>query len=654
MRVDAAAGRLRVSDGGTVVCRIGAGDWADAGDAPRIDVPVEARIEGRASRLRFPPGRADGIGDAGVRGTIRTAAGVTAALAIEGPATVADRPGGVEVSLGEPRPVAIGVRPRERDRTMTVPGTPEGVAAALTYASAAHETTTPARSNPATRRPAPAIARGEEIEVPGAVRSRRADTGIELRVPRDLDALFVLAPLAHYLGARVSVESREAPVLLAPDVGVRHELAPLPRLQADAAALLYRSVVLDCLVRTAGDGPAGPSVDRLSAVGIDPARVGSRGVAGRLAAYLDAPFGTIEDDLPAWHLSVYAAPDPDRVTALPYVLDRLAFVYLADATPLEDEERLRRSLDDFYRGRTVPTVDPILPDLDRGRVHGWLAEGVPIEAFTLLPEARVNRLAGPPPGGSADVTLVVNDGEMSREGATIRRAYDDRSDVDLRVEHGLDRAALAEALRRPTDLCHYVGHCEEAGLRCVDGHLSAADLERSGARAFFLNACGSYHEGTALVEAGSVAGAVTLRPVLDDQAWRVGAAFARLLARGFAIERALRIASRRSIANKDYAVVGDGAYTPCGTGRSGGAIARITRAGDRFRVTVEHGSVRSTPTYHPALVGESPCLAGTERSAAMSRGELCGFLDGLAIPAVYEDQYYWAPDLRRALRDGDA
>ena len=49
-----------------------------------------------------------------------------------------------------------------------------------------------------------------------------------------------------------------------------------------------------------------------------------------------------------------------------------------------------------------------------------------------------------------------------------------------------------------------------------------------------------------------------MRPVLDGQAKRVGTAFARLLTRGFAIERALRIASRRTIMNKDYAVVGDG------------------------------------------------------------------------------------------------
>jgi hypothetical protein len=494
--------------------------------------------------------------------------------------------------------------------------------------------------------------------VSGSIRSKRVETGIELRVPPDRGSLFVLAPLAYYLGARVSVVSRDGPLLRAPDAGVYRELPSLPELQADATSLLYRVVTLDCLLRDAGENPEGDSARRLVRAGISLAATADADLDERLAAYLDTRFSAIEPGLPEWHLSVYVPPEMEHAAALPYVLDRLAFVYLPDADPLPEAERLQHSLSEFYRASDEgPPVEPMLPDLNRGRLHAWLGNGVAVDAFKLLPEADTNRRARPPVGREPiDITLVVNDAEMSAELDAVRGICSDRSGnrgVNLCVEHGLDRGALAATLREPTDLFYYIGHCDRSGLRCTDGHLDVADVDECGADVFFLNACGSYEQGVSMVEAGSVAGAVTLRPVLDNQAERVGTAFVQLVTGGFAIERALRIASRRAIMNTDYAVVGDGAYGLGGPNDADRVLARVRPADGCFQVRVEHGAAHTTATHCQPRHGEGTCLSGSERRASMSREELRGFLQGLDAPVLYENRYYQAADLRKALSTDD-
>jgi hypothetical protein len=673
MQVDVHSGIVRVWENNGVVCRIEAEEWSDHRDTPTVDAPVEETVVGRVTALRFPPGRVvtrdagetdrSGVGGreaSGLEGPIRIETAVTVVVAFEGTATLGVGPGGIEVSFPEDRDVALGLRRSGpgHDRTITVPGTAEGVAAALTYASVAHDTTTPVRSDPATRRNPPRIERGDAIDVPESIQSGRVDTGIELHVPSNRKSLFVLASLAYYLGARVSVETRDAPLLRAPDAGVCRKLSSLPELQADAASLLYRVVTLDCLLRDAHENPGGDSAGRLATAGIAPAAIADADVDERLAAYLDASFSAVESALPEWHLSVYVSPTPESVTALPYVLDRLAFVYLPDAEPLPGTERLQHSLADFYRARDDgPTVDPILPDLNRGRLHAWLDDGVAVDAFRLFPEAHANRRARPLAGSDpVEVTLVVNDAEMSAEMDAVRGICRDRSGdpgVDLCVEHRLDRGTLAATLREPTDLFYYIGHCDRSGLRCTDGHLDVASVDDSGADVFFLNACGSYEQGASMIEAGSIAGAVTLRPVLDGQAKRVGTAFMRLVIRGFAIARALRIASRRAIMNTDYAVVGDGTYGLARPDDVDRVLGRVTPVGERFRLQVEHGAAHATARYCRSYPGGGTCLSGSERRVSMSRDELSTFLQGLNAPVLYENRYYWAADLRQALLQDD-
>ena len=226
-------------------------------------------------------------------------------------------------------------------------------------------------------------------------------------------------------------------------------------------------------------------------------------------------------------------------------------------------------------GREVSNVDLLNPELGPGRTHGWLAEGVPVGAYKALPAAYTNRdkyLDGP--DDSLSVTLVVNDTQMSNqflsdgpglhdERDACTDHYGRRSDalnVDVTVREDIRTGELARIFESRNDLVHFLGHHEEDGLGCVDGHLHPESVGRSDTETFFLNACGSYPFGQALVRKGSVVGGTTFESVPDEDAFNVGATFARLMTLGYTVSRALTIASQKAMAPKDYAVVGDGTH----------------------------------------------------------------------------------------------
>ncbi|WP_370515742.1 hypothetical protein, partial [Halapricum sp. CBA1109] len=54
--------------------------------------------------------------------------------------------------------------------------------------------------------------------------------------------------------------------------------------------------------------------------------------------------------------------------------------------------------------------------------------------------------------------------------------------IDVTVREDLTVGQLARELATPTDFLHYIGHCENGGLRCPDGTLSTAELARSRTR----------------------------------------------------------------------------------------------------------------------------------------------------------------------------
>jgi hypothetical protein len=660
-------------------------DWEDRTSGPELVQPVEDCVTGSLSELRVPVENATLTDASGGRrydliepvaldrgqflldcrlavGGGRTAnrePSMELYCRFDGPAFVRRVGEQVVVSLGEERPVTLGFREHCEDpSTVTVPPTPAGVADAISRLSAALRTTGPARSHPSMRDHPPVVEVGDERSIPDAVDAATPETGIELRLPESLEYLFVGAPLAYYLGATVTVEPEATPKLVAPSADVECRFRELPTFQHGVARLLRQVFFYDTLVRDLeGESPARRDalLDRFD---LDPATLRRRTPAQRLARYFCVTEPDFDEYLPEWHFSTYAAPELDNVRSLPYLLDALSLIYLPESSELRGTELLERTLDDFYRSgshasrRSVASVDRVDPELRAGRIHAWLAGGAPIDAFKTSPQAYENRRRYQDRRGTPlSVTVVLNDEEMYDEHAAVADIYQERSaDLPLSVdiEEHLTSAELAEVFASPNDFVHYIGHCDADGLECPDGRFTASSLDSCETRTFFLNACGSYHEGLELIERGSVGGAVTLTRVLDRQAAKVGTAFSRLLVHGFGLEPAMQLSRRRIMMGKDYAVVGDGTYTLAPTPDSP-VVGWLERDDGRFRLSCEALTARRIGDCFQPAFGEASSYHGTATETVLTRDELVDVLSKTPLPIIYDNEFHWSDDLATEL-----
>ncbi|MDG5819027.1 hypothetical protein [Natronococcus sp. A-GB7] len=576
----------------------------------------------------------------------------------------------IVVSFPEPIRVIVGLRSRhERPAgTITVPDSPADVATAISHLASSYKTTSPDRTYPTLRGHPPLIEFGDELEIPEGIRSEHRESGIEFVVPPNYESLYATASLAYYLQATVRTTNSDdivgtRPRLRVPDQGVERELSPMPGLERDVERLLRKTFFLDCLARNVG--PYGTQLAEsslLDVLELDAERLYDATPATRLATYLDVPYEAVEHRLPEWHLATYVAPEYENAETLPFLLDRMSLLYTPRTSELEGQELIERSLTDFYRGGNgspggahsgqVASVDIVKPDLRDARVHGWLADGVPIDVFKSTATAYHNRLGYLERSSeSTSICVVLNDPEMAGEHDDVAEIYRRRSNevrMDVTVEEGLTRAELATVFESEYDFVHYIGHCETDGLRCTDGTLSASSLEQCSAQTFFLNACGSYYEGMELIEKGSVAGAVTFRKVLNDHAIKVGSTFAKLLVRGFSIERALRLARRRIMMGKDYAVVGDGTHSLTQSdSRLPTTITLEELESDRYLATFDCYSTRATGSYYvPHTTGsEYAYLCGNESSFTLDRSELLSLLKETESSVIYDGDIYWSGEL---------
>jgi hypothetical protein len=675
VRAEVTQGGIQAVTGDGAVVAVGAPDWTTTDGGVRATPGFASSVTGRTTRLELPPVVVHVVGpdealESVTFGTehlepgrylLRLDGPVSTYLSFEGSATLSD-PGTEDASLGFPSETEVTVRfgeGRRSPETVTVPKTPTGVARALSVTAAGHRTRTVVRSCPSMRDPPPAIEFGEAVSIPDAVAERVPETDVEFRLPADLRYLVPVASMVYYLGAKVTVDRGVTPAMDLPH-RTRH-FQSHPEFATDVASLLRRTFLLDTLARAAdGDGPAVAEAEYLAELGLEADSLASAGVATRVERYLDAPFERVSDALPEWHLSMYIEPEYAHVPTLPHLLWNVPNILPPASEPLEKKERLTRSLDDFYRSGTcsVAGVDPIKPLLGPGRTHGWLADGVPIDVFKSLPSAHarssqrggLRTRGGTPEGdGPLSVVTVLNDIGMGRELAAAARIYEEHAHVPVEVteRRRLSREELAGVLQADHDLVHYIGHCDAAGLRCVDGNLSVDDLPEVNVDTFILNACGSYYEGMDLVRKGSVAGAVTFDKVLDSQAARVGTAFVRLLVHGFSIDRAMALARRRIIMGKDYAVVGDGTHTVTASESAVPLAARLTRAGESFSLTYEAASPRVAGGWYdpPAGVDGPARLYGSEGDITLAREELVSVLADSDIPVVFDGDIHWSDEL---------
>jgi hypothetical protein len=645
-----------------VVLETAAGQRVHSNDSEPIDLPP-GEYELSVPALRFD-GATRSDDRAATASGKRRAAGERSdrakrnrSIRFAGPAEMHRQNGALSVSFPERTPIAIGSRRGQpHPEPIVVPRTPAGIATAITHASSAHRSVGPDRSHPALRDHPPLIEFGEAVAVPETVRDGTPETGLRLSVPESIAELLVAAPLAYYLGATVEVDDRERPVLSGPG-GFERRFRPMPAFQHDAAAMLRRVFLLDSITRTIDPGEVtaagGSALDRLA---IRPGELADATPAERLERYCEVPSRRLRPELPEWHLSTYVEPTVENARSLPYLLENLSLVYLPSASELDGKGLLRRSLDDFYRAEDVASVDRLEPELHAGRAHGWLAPGTPIDVFKSSPSAYDHRLTYDDRDPPLDVTVVFNDSEMGGEHDRVAEIYREGAvglSANVTVETDLTKRELATVLETPNDFVHFIGHCDTGGLCCPDGSFPTASLDSCRTRTFFLNACGSYREGLELIEAGSVAGAVTLTAVLNDHAATVGTTFARLLTYGFDIERAIQLARRRIMMGKDYAVVGDGTHALTNAGRRPPAVMWLQEREGTFRATYEVAGTGSTgDTYRPPVAGDDRAyLQGVNADPEFARAELLLVLRDSSFPVIYDGDFHWSTDLADRLDD---
>lgn len=566
IEVDATDDRLAVVDAAKNEVVIGTEGWGSTATAPRLDRRVDEAVSGATLALEFPdsavtierPGDARWTTFSDVSGPLRlpdaahviqveSNVGIYVAFTGAGRLSRAAQDGPVRLEFDRRTAVTLGfrslvTRPRH---TITVPRTVEGAASAVRYLSAAIDTDSADKSYPTLRVHPPAVAFGDDLDIPEGVFHDVSFSDVTVRLPHAVESLLVAAPLVYYLQADVSLVDAGPVELDAPALASPVRLGEADRFESAVADLLHRVFYLDCLVRNAG--PYGALLEELElaeTLALDSESLYEAPTAERLRAYLALEYDRIRSDLPAWHLSTVVEPTLANVRALPYLLDRLSLVQRPRPVPVERESLISESVGAAYDppGRAWDVAsgyDLVRNETRLGRVQGWLAEGTPVDAFRATLQAFESRFEyHEQSDGPRSVLVVINDDAMGEERDAVEAIYRERAEelsIDVTVEESLTREQFADRLQTPIDFLHFVGHCDEHGLRCADGSLSATELDRSRVQTFFLNACGSFDEGLALVERGSVAGAVTLHNVLNPQATKVGTTFARLVMHGFSV-----------------------------------------------------------------------------------------------------------------------
>lgn len=678
--VTVADGGFEAVDVGKNAVRLDIDGWSPAADGPELDRRVDraragilralataetgVSIEDADGHWRMFVARTGPVELDGGLTLLKLELAVIVYVAFEAPAVLARSPDGrITLTFERPAVATVGFRSRlDRPReSVTVPPTLEGAVTALRWQAAGLDADSPDKSFPGKRVHPPAIEFGEATAVPPSVRAAATTSDVSLTVPDSLEALFVAAPLAYYLQADVRTESVPAVRIEAPALDGPLWLGRSAPLENDVAALLHRVFYLDCLVRNAG--PYGLDLREfalLDELGLDPERLYPRTDGDRLAAYLAAEYGRVTDRLPDWHLSVVVEPTMETLPSLPYLLDRLSLLQLPTPVAVDRAGLMAESVEASFgsssrRWAAGPSYDLVRSGTRLGRELGWLAEGTPVDAFRATRSAFEARFRYFERTGPRRVVVVINDPAMLEERDAVERIYRSRAtelDIDVEVEESLDRDELREVLTSPVDFLHYVGHCDADGLRCRDGTLSTTALESTAVQTFFLNACGSFEQGLELVRRGSVAGAVTLANVLNREASREGMTFARIVMHGFSINRALALASRQSVSNKLYGVVGDGTHRLTQGEDAFPAELTANQVGeDAFALAFDFPAL-SIPggLARPRLPPEAPfMLRGGPAETRVDRETFVAFLREVETPVVFENAFRWSTELAESL-----
>lgn len=524
-----------------------------------------------------------------ISGSVKLYAGINSSVDIH---SNADR---TRINFGASTSVALGARsyhtqPAGSIRTTTDIG---DVMQTVSAFSSALKTTKPERSYPTLRGHPPIIELDQELTIPSQFDP--PETGISIEIPPELRSIFVVTPLAYYLGAKVKPGS--VPRLV---IGSECSLSLSDEdgFESTVERLLKQTVFLDCLVRAAGpsSNPLQERHELESTLQFDIKTVYNQSPIERLRSYLEVPFNVIESYLPDWKES-RLSPTEDKIPYLPFLANDLAVVK-TEAIRSGDFGRSSKTKAGSY-SESQSSLNESIEQRWNDDSLSSIAARTPLTAFY----NDINRTVRT---GPIDIEVICNDPRMSEEFVALYGTYGNREDIPFEVttRYDLTVSELATVFERTSDFVHYIGHTEEEGFRCVNGYLDAWSLETVGTDAFLLNSCRSYDQGLALLQGGSIGGIATFEDIDNVDAVQTGSAIAQLLNQGFPLYAATNIIREKSAVGESYRLLGKGstAISQC---RAGLPVRfSITQEGDqhKFRLKVyTKDEVRIGSTYQPHL-----------------------------------------------------
>ena len=479
-------------------------------------------------------------------------------------------------------------------------------------------------------------------------------------VPPEYRYVYPVAPLAYYLGAEV-VPGNVARIVT--DDGFDHYLKTPRGFEAEVERVLKQTFFLDCVTRTEGyyrvDLHERSEVEPL--LDLDFESLYGRPLAEQLERYLSIPYEVIEEFVPEWKLTTHVQPTAENVETLPFVVNDLAVIRSPHSQEVTQSDAQAAAIDEFMRDdeftRSAAGTEPATPSFVEPEhadslEQAWIGEDAPLNASKATTEAFRNRLEREAKAGNIEISVVCNDPEMDEEGAVVDEVYGSREDLpfDVEVHHELTTDELRAKLDSSADFLHYVGHIDAEGFQCADGKLDARTIEPVSVDAFLLNACQSYAQGMALIEAGSVGGIVTLNDVINSGAVTMGCNIARLLNRGFPLRAALNVARDESIIGGQYIVVGDGNIDIAQAESGNPVLCEVEAVDAGYELTV-----RTFPTSAHGMGSVSvPQIDGVDQhylsSGALStfeldREELAEFFYLENMPLRVEGTFTWSEDI---------
>lgn len=676
-------GEIEAVDVGKNEISLSVDDWESIEGGPYLDRDVDERLAGSVRRIEFseeavsvertnPPNLTlcDGqkapleLDDGHY--ILKIEQRIVVYVAIENNCVLEEPTSGGKVGLDFQRrsPVTLGFRSRinKPRETVTVPTSLRGAQTAIQCQTAGIDSLTPDKSYPSQRVHPPAIQFGQETSIPEPIRKDTKLSDIEMAVPKRLEDLFVIAPLSLYLQANLSLAEIDDVRLTAPTLETPLYLGQSRKLENDVAALLRRVFFLDCLVRNVGLDPVDlQQTELLDELELDATRLYSQSNADRLAAYLQEDFTAVSDRFPEWHLSTVIEPDLATLPAMPHLLNRMSLIQRPNPVSVDRQslvsESMREALGYKTRNSKVRSGDDLLRNRTRlGKQLGWMTAGTPVDSFRATQSAFEARSRFfEQSSGPMRIIVLINDPAMLEERDSVEQIYCNRAkelDIDVIVKESVDRAKLRDLFLSNIDFLHFIGHCDEEGLRCSDGWLAAESLEKSNVQTFFLNACHSFEQGLELVRRGSVAGAVTIADVLNREATEVGLSFARLMMHGFSVCRALDIASRRSVRNKFYNVVGDGSHRLSqGVNPFPAELYVEKLRTDEYELKFKFPQINvAGGLARPRMPNSDYLLRGSQANFEVESQTLTEFLESVQLPVIYENEFHWSSDLADQVR----